>query len=37
MESLIRGDGKAYATTNAADLEPIFKEIAQQMPMLIVR
>lgn len=36
METLVRGDGKSFQTSNPAELEPIFKEIAVSLPMLIV-
>lgn len=37
LKDMVQGDGKYYYTTNAAELVPIFEEIANSMPLVIVR
>jgi hypothetical protein len=37
LRDMVQGDGKFYFTTNAAELTPIFEEIARSMPLLIVK
>lgn len=37
LEEMVQGDGKFYFTENAAELTPIFEEIAESMPLLIVK
>jgi hypothetical protein len=37
LEDIPQGDGKFYFTTDPEDLVPIFEEIANSMPLLIVK
>lgn len=37
LKEIPKGDGKFYFTTNPAELVPIFEEIANSMPLVIVR
>jgi len=36
LDDATQGDGKYFFTTNASDLTPIFNEIAQSLPLLLV-
>lgn len=37
LDDATQGDGKYFFTSNAADLEPIFTEIANSLPLLLVQ